>query len=294
MRAGLVVSLSGHAVLVVAGLVSLPAAVVTGDVRLQELPVEFIQIAEVTELAIGLDVTAPAPEPPPELDPEPVADDPEFPTPVEVAAVAPEEPAAAEPLPEPAPEPEPTPSPEPVPAAIAPTPMPRPRQLQDADPEPVPGAGPEPDPPVIAEASPAEPAEDDRIAALLNEPGIGDGAAEAGPIELGVDAGAVTTELTVSEIDALASAIGDCWYPPNGWVDPAEIRVVVQFRLNRDGTVIGVPSVVQAPAGRFAVVATERALFAVRQCAPYQLPPDKYEAWQEVRITFDPLEMFLP
>ena len=37
--------------------------------------------------------------------------------------------------------------------------------------------------------------------------------------------------------------------------------------------------------------APESALRAVRQCAPYNLPAEKYDAWKQVKVTFDPREM---
>ena len=30
---------------------------------------------------------------------------------------------------------------------------------------------------------------------------------------------------------------------------------------------------------------------AVRRCQPYNLPADKYDAWKEVKVTFDPKDM---
>ena len=38
--------------------------------------------------------------------------------------------------------------------------------------------------------------------------------------------------------------------------------------------------------------AAEAARRAVSRCAPYNLPADKYEAWADVIVNFDPSEMF--
>jgi len=51
------------------------------------------------------------------------------------------------------------------------------------------------------------------------------------------------------------------------------------------------PQVVEAPVGRYANTAPESAVRAVRACAPYVLPPEKYPDWKEVKITFDPRAM---
>jgi hypothetical protein len=61
--------------------------------------------------------------------------------------------------------------------------------------------------------------------------------------------------------------------------------------LNADGTIGGDPQVLQAPDGRYAQAAPESAVRAVRRCAPYNLPPEKYEAWKQVKVTFDPTDM---
>ena len=93
----------------------------------------------------------------------------------------------------------------------------------------------------------------------------------------------------------LRDAVARCWNPPPGWTNPAEVRVVLQFRLNRDGTVQGLPQIVEAPTGRYAQAAPDSAQRAVYVCAPYQLPAELYDGpngWHEVRMTFDPREMF--
>jgi hypothetical protein len=333
-RTSLVVSIAGHAGLLLAGLVTLPAADLSTHSS-ESVPVEFIDIAEVTQLAIGLDTTAPtppepaapapaaaptpqpAPAPTPTPAPEPAPAPTPTPAPVVEPAPAPA-PALAEaapilePAPAPAPTPEPTPAPAPeptpAPAAIVPVPAPRPRPPQAAPtPTPPAPAPPDPEPPrpdplaaAIANATPLPPAPipapapgEDRIAALLNP------TPEPTPPGPGVPDGTPTTALTQTEIDALAGqvadALADCWIPPQGWEnDPEGVRVVVQFRLNPDGTLLGIPNVVEAPTGQFALVAVQRAVTAVRVCAPYSfLPPDQYDAWRDLQINFDPIDMFM-
>jgi hypothetical protein len=97
--------------------------------------------------------------------------------------------------------------------------------------------------------------------------------------------------MTASEVDALRSRIAACWTPPPGWTDPAEVRVVLVIRLDPDGSVAATPDVVSAPAGKYQQTAPESAVRAVRACAPYALPREKYADWKEVKITFDPKAM---
>ena len=160
---------------------------------------------------------------------------------------------------------------------------------------------PKPEPPQerVADATPAPPQRDrefnpDRIAALLDQsqPESGGQASEQAASQ-GADAASnASAQMTANELDALRSRLAECWFLPNGWSDPSEVKVVVQFRLNRDGTLLGIPDIVRAPSSRYSLQATESVLRALRRCAPYDLPPEKYESWKEIRMTFDPIAMF--
>ncbi len=46
-------------------------------------------------------------------------------------------------------------------------------------------------------------------------------------------------QLSQNEIDALRAQLKRCWNPPVGVVDAKDLIVVVQFALNRDGSVSG-------------------------------------------------------
>ena len=325
MRTAVTVSIAAHVALVAAGLVAIPAARLDLSANFDAIPVQLIDIADVTELTIGLDTTVPpapplvlepepelvpepipepelipeppAPEPDPVVEPEPAPEEPVIPEPVEVAdAPAPRviEPGPApapepEPVLEPEPEPEPTPEPEPapVPAAIVPTPTPRPRPTVTPEPEPDPiKTDPEP---TLEPATPEldEAAPPDAIAALLDDP------ANEPP---GAEAGVENAALTRSEIDAFYDALASCWRLPAVWDNnPAQFTVVIRFELNQNGSVRGIPLVLEAPSGPYAQVARETALRAIFDCAPYvQLPPEKYDEWREITVTFNPVDMFLP
>ncbi len=335
MRTGLVVSLVGHGALIVAGLIALPTARLANEGQPEMIPVELVTLADTTQLAIGLDTTAPpepepapapvaetpvvaatpTPEPAatPEPEPAPVAEPEPTPEPAPAETATPE-PAPAEAAPEPTPEPEPapapavaevTPAPEPAPeprpetpaptpAAILPTPAPRPRPTTDTTPTPA-SPGPEPDPPTpeptATETAAVGP---DEIAALLDTAGVvggvGDVAAGAGVAD-----GAAIAEMTQTQLDALRgellAAIAPCWYPPVGWVDPADATVVVRFQLDRGGNLIGAPIAENGPQTQFTAAARQRAISAVIQCAPYDfLPPDLYDTWRDIRMNFNPVD----
>ncbi|WP_062228882.1 cell envelope integrity protein TolA [Aureimonas frigidaquae] len=253
--------------------------------RPQEAPRETVQ-------------TATADAPPPAAEPEPE------PQPQE----APPEEATPEPVPVPEPEPEPEPQPTEQ-AAVEPAPEPEPQlpqnvptpQVRPQPPQPV--ETPRPQPTRTAERTPQErPAQDqterefdaDEIAALLNrEQSAGGGARRS---EQAASLGGQRTtgaKLSQSELDALRAQVQRCWSPPAGISDAGTLRVSIQMQLDPSGALIGVPQIVNGGGSSTAErVAGEAAVRAVRRCAPYSLPSDKYDSWRQVQINFDPSQMF--
>jgi len=75
-----------------------------------------------------------------------------------------------------------------------------------------------------------------------------------------------------------------CWKPVRG----ANLIVRVYFRLNKDGSLAGIPTVAKTATGPEFEAAAESAVRAVRQCTPLKLPADKYENWREIEAAFDP------
>jgi len=266
---------------------------------------------------------APAPVPEPAPAPEPVAVAAAEPAPAPAPTPAPGQPAiqptigavprARPDRPEPTPPtPEPTPTPQPTQVAAAPTPAPTPPTPAPTPPAPTPTPAATPRPPTavptppaptptppapVAQTPPTQP-DLDRIAALLNDPTVANPQPNT-PAPLGTATGTQTAAMTQSERTALVGmirdAVGRCWNPGAGWTNPADVRVVIQFRLNRDGTVQGIPQIIETPNSQYARAAADSAQRAVYVCAPYNLPANLYDGpdgWQEVRMTFDPREMF--
>jgi hypothetical protein len=73
--------------------------------------------------------------------------------------------------------------------------------------------------------------------------------------------------------------------------------VTVGFSLGQDGLVIGDVRMVSASGGNDAQTSTafQAARRAILRCqsSGYKLPPEKYDQWQNVEITFDPSGMRL-
>lgn len=117
--------------------------------------------------------------------------------------------------------------------------------------------------------------------------------------DTGKEAGTTTgtdTVLSAREQDLLKGMLkqqlNGCWRPP-GTGGGEEVPVVaLHWELNPDGTLAGEPQVTSAPNTTAGQVYAEAALRAVRTCAPFHLPPDKYEGgWKVIDWTFDPRQM---
>jgi len=86
-----------------------------------------------------------------------------------------------------------------------------------------------------------------------------------------------------------------CWNPPVAET-PISASVRLRFRLDRQGRVVGQPFQ-SSISGRDDSNATYLSLLtnsgrrAVLMCAPFNLPSELYEAWQEVEVEFDPRDL---
>ncbi|MDE3060409.1 MAG: hypothetical protein KGJ06_05310 [Pseudomonadota bacterium] len=104
--------------------------------------------------------------------------------------------------------------------------------------------------------------------------------------------------MSLSEKDAIRSQIAHCWVPPIGAKDAQDLVVMLHLELSQDGTVTKV-ELANGSAGRynsdsFFRAAADSAMRAVRECSPLKnLPPEKYQTWHDMELTFDPKEMLL-
>ncbi len=315
---GLIVSSVGHAALMAWALISLPSPSANDVSDLEILPIELVSVSDVTDVVKG-EATAEVQDKVKEATkkaPEPIEDIPE---PAPKVAPKPKEAAPkeqAEPQP-PVVEPDPVPTPEPE-AAPEPEPEPTPQPEPEVAPEPEPTPEPEPEPEKPAEVAPKpiaalpkikpriprQPARKEEpkrefdvnaLKALANEAETG-APIQSGPEDqsasFGSRNGTEAAAMTQSELDALRAQISRCWSPPVGAADASQLAVKIEFGLDRQGNVNFGPQPIEYPANQFGVAAVESAMRAVRRCAPYSLPAEKYEAWRRVRINFDPSDMF--
>ncbi|MBA3449558.1 MAG: hypothetical protein H0T56_18505 [Pseudaminobacter sp.] len=261
-----------------------------------------------------VDKPKPEAEAKPETAPEPVPALEKAAVPLPRQEVKPEPVEQPKPKPEPVKEPEPKPEPEPVEetASVAEQPLPT-ETVQLPDSAPAPAARPSPPTAQTAQAPEREASEKpareaaakpkstekefdaDEVAALLNKekPSGGGAKSSTQQASLGGDTTTSGSKLSQSEMDALRGQVQRCWNIPAGALDGEALKVSVQFRLDPTGALDGNPEVI-AGGGSSGVerAAAEAARRAVSRCAPYNLPADKYDAWADVIVNFDPSEMF--
>jgi hypothetical protein len=99
---------------------------------------------------------------------------------------------------------------------------------------------------------------------------------------------------TAQVLASAAAQVRRCYRAPRVASAGKQIVTRLRIRLNQDGTLVGLPSVVsqshvtpdnQPFAGRMA----EAAILATIRCAPLRLPPEDYQiVWQEFDLSFSP------
>jgi outer membrane biosynthesis protein TonB len=312
VRRSVFISVALHMAILLWAVAVFPAAKLDAP-PVMEIPVEIMNPAEFTKIRAG------------KLDSdreEPVAKEPE-----EAETLAVPEPKHAEtqtaalppppPLPEEAPaprtEPEPEAPPKPVEAAepepkaekpekpvevARPQRKPKPPERAPEKPKPVEAKNPAPDRP-SAETQERD-FNADRIAALLNKvpdaappPSSVSDLLEDAPQEpaRGQSDGRDMT-MSVNEMDALRARIAQCWSPPPGGLGADAIVVRLRMQLNEDGSLTGLPQVVNSDSSPFFRAAADAAVRAVAQCQPYTLPSGKFALWRDMILNFDPRRMY--
>ena len=271
IRAGLPISLLLHAGVIFGA--SLAFSTVDPLEEGRVVPVEIITVAELTDIRASLKRERPTPEPEPEL-PMQVETSAENADLVDdVVNITPDEEATIEP-------------------DTPPLTVPEQSDEETVEPE------------QVAEAKPAF--DLDRISSLIDkrkdtstvadsqiaEEGPEDRLAHADRAREGIGTG---TQMTLSELDALNSAMYRCWRKPVDATDLEKLVVRLQVDMQPGGFVKDVRVIDRAasrraaPGNPFWDVAEMRAVQAVTKCAPYDfLPAEKFDQWQSLILNFRP------
>lgn len=100
------------------------------------------------------------------------------------------------------------------------------------------------------------------------------------------------SRMTVSEIDAFRMQMSRCWSPPVGAANAGQLVVRIRIFLLPNGQLAQAPQLLNSRSGdRYFEAAAGAAMRAIQRCQPYRMPADKYQAWQQIDLNFDPSEM---
>lgn len=101
--------------------------------------------------------------------------------------------------------------------------------------------------------------------------------------------------LSMSEIDAFKVQMQKCWSVPVGAANAEDLIVKIKVYLNLDGSLAQPPELTDRArmltGGPYYRAAAESAMRAIRRCAPFKMPADKFSSWREIDLNFDPREM---
>ncbi|MBX9590173.1 MAG: cell envelope integrity protein TolA [Hyphomonadaceae bacterium] len=89
----------------------------------------------------------------------------------------------------------------------------------------------------------------------------------------------------------ISSRLKGCWRLPSGGGGSDTPVVTLRWRLKLDGSLDGDPQVEQPRGDALFRIAAEAAMRAVRECSPFDLPPEKYSSWKTITWDFDPSQM---
>jgi colicin import membrane protein len=89
----------------------------------------------------------------------------------------------------------------------------------------------------------------------------------------------------------ISSRLKACWRIPSGGGGSDTPVVTLRWHLKPDGSLDGDPQVEQGRSDPLFRLAAEAAQRAVRECSPFDLPPDKYSTWRTITWDFDPSQM---
>ncbi|MGI9376213.1 MAG: energy transducer TonB [Tsuneonella suprasediminis] len=211
------------------------------------------------------------------------------PVPESRAAIAPE----LSPEPAPAPEPIPAPVSEPVPqppkpvATSAPKPKPVPKPAVKPKPTPKAATKPAPAKPA-AKPAPAKPSETPKKSggSRIGSDFLSGAGSSTSTNETRIPASKIGASAKASIVQAIIRQIKPHWNAPQG-ADADLLVTVLSFRLNPDGSLASKPRVVSQsgitdsnkPQSQ---LHAERAIRAVELAAPFDLPPEYYNAWKTI------------
>ena len=299
LRADWIISASGHAAILVFGLVTLASSKPTEDAA-DFMPVTIVTSSDTSQATPGQQ-NAPKPienakpladkvadlKPVKELAPK-VADKPEIKTESTPATETKPEPKSAEKTEKPK---DAKPKPDQIAEQLKKDEAKKPPKPEKKQPEFKPDQIAEELKKDEAKKHPSPKFDATQVAALLDkrEPQRQLAAAETlnGAASLGVPNGHAA-QLSQSELDALRARLVQCWSPPPG-IDPdSKLYVVLHVAFKSDGSLAQEPAIVEDGAASLGPALAESAKRALMLCQPFtMLKPEHYDMWKDIDIKFN-------
>jgi colicin import membrane protein len=109
---------------------------------------------------------------------------------------------------------------------------------------------------------------------------------------LGAPNAAPDAQLSQSEIDALRERLRECWSPPPGINGNMNIYVSLRVLFKRDGSLAQMPVVVAGSPSPLGPALAESGKRALLLCQPFtMLKPEHYAQWRDITVDFDPRDL---
>jgi hypothetical protein len=158
-----------------------------------------------------------------------------------------------------------------------------PQQMPTEQQPPQPQSAAQPPAPDPQPIGPREmPPDMNRLADMLGLP-IGDAATSG------------TTDARMSKftegVKEFKAQVKKCLTLPPGITPNQRMKMVIRVELTRQGALAQDPAVMDAVNPSVGYPLLQSVVRALRQCAPYNLPPDKYKEWRVLDIDFSPDQM---
>jgi hypothetical protein len=104
-----------------------------------------------------------------------------------------------------------------------------------------------------------------------------------------------TTDARMSKftegVKEFKAQVKKCLTLPPGIAPNQRMKMVIRVELTRQGALAQDPAVMDAVNPTVGFPLMQSVMRALRQCAPYSLPPDKYKEWRVLDIDFSPDQM---
>ncbi len=291
MRAGLIISTVFHIGLLAFAVFSLQNAKALKPAEIKTIPVELVNIAELTKLKAGLKRVKEAKDKAKDDKKAPIAKEITPKKKVKKKKITPERKVEAKAEPEPpAPKKKVEAKPKPK-KAEKPAVKPKPKKVvEKVKPKPKPKKK------LAKPKKKKKKFNEDKIAALLNKvPDRPNNASKLPDLpnakKVKGDPRGKALTMSISEIDAFRRQVSQCWNPPVGGLGAENLLVKVRMKLNKDGSLKSQPKVLNKGSSAFFRAAADSATRAIWQCQPYKLPEGKFSLWRDMIINFDPRHM---